>query len=142
MEALLVKILATALAFSQVTVTPHAVKTEFSRDRGQQQVAEFLQAGCTHMIKAFEIENINLDDLIDTAMEDPRAFGGENKEFRGINFADLQTAYRQFCKHQPVEHAVIDLGEVIDYYNKAASALPDHNKLKGLSSLARALCST
>ena len=132
MEALLVKILATALAFSQVTVTPHAVKTEFSRDRGQQQVAEFLQAGCTHMIKAFEIENINLDDLIDTAMEDPRAFGGENKEFRGINFANLQTAYRQFCKHQPVEHAVIDLGEVIDYYNKAASALPDHNKLKGL----------
>src|SRR5882757_6440527 len=132
MEALLVKILATALAFSQVTVTPHAVKTEFSRDRGQQQVAEFLQAGCTHMIKAFEIENINLDDLIDTAMEDPRAFGSENKEFRGINFADLQTAYRQFCKHQPVEHAVRDLGEVIDYYKKAASALPDHNKLKGL----------
>src|SRR5262249_13434431 len=29
MEALLVKILATALAFSQVTVTPRAVKTEF-----------------------------------------------------------------------------------------------------------------
>jgi membrane carboxypeptidase/penicillin-binding protein len=132
MEALLVKILATALAFSQVTVTPHAAKTEFSRDRDQQQVAELLQAGCTHMIKAFEIENINLDDLIDTAMDDPRAFGGENKEFRGINFADLQTAYRQFCKHEPIEHRVIDLGEVIDYYNKAASALPDHNKLKGL----------
>ena len=132
MEALLVKILATALAFSQVTVTPQAVKTEFSRDRDQQQVAELLQAGCTHMIKAFEIENINLDDLIDTAMDDPRAFGGEVKEFRGINFADLQSAYRQFCKQEPVEHSVIDLGEVIDYYNKAASDLPDHNKLKGL----------
>jgi penicillin-binding protein 1A len=132
MEALLVKILATALAFSQVTVTPQAVKTEFSRDRDQQQVAELLQAGCTHMIKAFEIENINLDDLIDTAMDDPRAFGGESKDFRGINFADLQTAYRQFCKHQAVEHAVIDLGEVIDYHNKATSTLPDHNKLKGL----------
>jgi len=84
------------------------------------------------MIEAFEIENINLDDLIDTAMDDPRAFGSENKEFRGVNFADLQTAYRQFCKRQPVERPVIDLGEVIDYYNKAASALPDHNKLKGL----------
>jgi penicillin-binding protein 1A len=104
MEALLVKVLATALAFSQVTVTPQAVKTKFSRDRDQQQVAELLQAGCTHMIKAFEIENINLDDLIDTAMDDPRAFGGENKDFRGINFADLQTAYRQFCRHQPVDH--------------------------------------
>src|SRR5262249_53557996 len=74
MEALLVKILATALTFSQVTATPHAVKTEFSRDRDQQQVAELLQTGCTHMIKAFEIENINLDDLIDTAMDDPQAF--------------------------------------------------------------------
>jgi penicillin-binding protein 1A len=132
MEALLVKILATALAFSQVTVSPHAVKTEFSRDRDQQQVAEILQAGCTHMIEVFEIENINLDDLIDTAMEDPRALGGENKQFRGINFADLQTAYQRFCKHQPVDNPVVDLGNVIDYYDKAVSTLPDHNDLKGL----------
>jgi penicillin-binding protein 1A len=132
MEMLLIKILATALAFSQVTMSPHAIKTEFSRDRDQQQVAQLLQAGCTHMIQAFQIENINLDDLIDTAMDDPQALGDETKELRGINFADLQTAYRQFCKHQPVEHPVIDLGEVIDYYDKAASDLPDHNKLKGL----------
>ena len=132
MEGLLIKILGTALAFSQVTTTPQAVKTEFSRDRDQQQVAELLHAGCTHMIKAFEIENINLDDLVDTAMDDPRAFGGQNNEFHGINFADLQTAYRQFCEHQPVEHPVVDLGDVIDFYNKAVSVLPDHNKLKGL----------
>src|SRR5215471_8049867 len=132
MEGLLIKILATALAFSQVTTTPQAVKTEFSRDRDQQQVAELLHAGCTHMVKAFEIENINLDDLIDTAMEDPQAFAGENKDFHGIDFASLQTAYRQFCKLQPVKHPAVDLAEVIDYYNKAASFLPDHNKLKGL----------
>jgi penicillin-binding protein 1A len=132
MEVLLIKILATALAFSQVTMSPLAIKTEFSRDRDQQQVAQLLQAGCTHMIQAFQIENINLDDLIDTAMDDPQALGDENKELRGINFADLQTAYRQFCKRQPVEHPVIDLGEVIDYYDKAASNLPDHNKLKDL----------
>jgi penicillin-binding protein 1A len=132
MEAILVKILATALAFSQVTVTPHAIKTEFNRDRDQQQVEELLQAGCTHMINAFQIENINLDDLIATAMDDPRALGDENKEFGGINFADLQTVYRRFCKREPIEHTGIDLGKVIDYYNKAASDLPDHNKLKGL----------
>src|SRR3984893_5072581 len=132
METLFIKIFATALAFSQVTVTPNAVKTEFSRDRDQQEVAELLQAGCTHMIEAFQIENINLDDLIETAMDDPRAFGGEDKEFRGINFTDLQTGYRQFCKRQEVERPVVDLGEVIDYFNKAATALPDHNKLKGL----------
>ena len=51
MQALLVKILATALAFSQVTLTPNAVETDFDRDRDQGQVAEFLQAGCTHLIK-------------------------------------------------------------------------------------------
>ena len=96
MEAILVKILATALALSEVTVTPHAIKTEFNRDLDQQQVEELLQAGCTHMINVFQIENINLDDLIATAMDDPRALGDENKEFDGINFADLQTAYRQF----------------------------------------------
>jgi penicillin-binding protein 1A len=132
MEALLIKILATALALSQAMVNPNAIKTEFSRDRDQQQVEELLQAGCTHVINAFQIENINLDDLIATAMDDPRALGDENKEFGGINFADLQTAYRQFCKREPIEHTGIDLGEVIDYYNRAASDLPDHNKLKGL----------
>jgi penicillin-binding protein 1A len=132
MEALLSKILATALAFSQLAISPHTVKTEFSRDRDQRQVAELLQAGCTHMMKVFEIENINIDDLIDTAMDDSRAFGGENNDFRGINFSDLKMAYRQFCGHQPIEQPVVDLSETIDYYNKAASSLPDHNKLKGL----------
>ncbi len=132
METLLVKILALALAFSQVTATPDAVRTEFDRDRDQQQVADLLEAGCTHMVKAFAIENINVDDLIATAMEDPEALDGENAEFHGVNFADLQTIYRQFCKHQQVEHPVVELGNVIDYYNKAAASLPDHTKLKGL----------
>jgi hypothetical protein len=97
METLLVKIFATALALSQVTTTPDAVKTEFSRDRDQHQVAQLLQAGCTHMMHAFDIENFNLDDVIATAMDDPQAIGGGNNAFRGINFADLRTAYRQFC---------------------------------------------
>ena len=56
----------------------------------------------------------------------------ENKAFRGINFADLQTAYRQFCKNEKVPVPAVDLGEVIDHYNKAVADLPDHNKLKGL----------
>jgi penicillin-binding protein 1A len=62
MEALLAKIFATALALSQVTTTPDAVK----------------------------------------AMDDPQAMTSENKAFRGIHFADLQTAYRQFCKNEKV----------------------------------------
>ena len=131
METLLVKIFATALALSQVTTTPDALKTRFDRDQDQQQVAQLLQAGCAHTLKAFDIENFNIDDLIATALDDPQAIG-ETKAFRGINFTDLQTAYRQFCKNEKVPKPALDLGEVIDFYNKAAADLPDHNKLKGL----------
>src|SRR5215469_8111333 len=99
METLLVKIFATALALSQVTTTPDAVKTQFDRVRDQDQVAQLLHAGCTHMRKAFDIEDINLEELIATAMDDPQAVG-ENTVFRGINFADLQMAYREFCKKE------------------------------------------
>jgi penicillin-binding protein 1A len=131
MESLLVKIFATALALSQVTTAPEAVKTQFDRARDQEQVAQLLRAGCAHMRKAFDIEDVNLEDLIATALDDPQATAGESKAFRGINFADLQSAYRQFCKHENVT-PVVDLGDVIDFYNKAAADLPDHTKLKGL----------
>ena len=93
--------------------TPNNVKTEFSRQRDQQQVAQILQAGCTHMIKAFAIDDINIDDLIATAMDDPQAIGGA-KVLRGINLDDLLTAYKQFCKGEKVAHSAVDLGEVID----------------------------
>ena len=61
-----------------------------------------------------------------------RRLAGESKAFRGINFADLLTAYRQFCKNETVATPAVDLGEVIDFYNKALTDLPDHAKLKGL----------
>jgi membrane carboxypeptidase/penicillin-binding protein len=82
------------------------------------------------MIKAFEIESINIDDLIETAMNDPQAVGGERQEFRGLNFGDLRAAYRRFCKHEEPEKPAVDLGDVIDFYNKAASDLPDFDKPK------------
>jgi penicillin-binding protein 1A len=132
METLLVKIFATALALSQVTTRPDAVKTQFDRGRDQEQVAQLLRAGCTHMRKAFDIEDINLEELITIALDDPQATAGESKVFRGINFVDLHTAYRQFCKNEKVPVPVVDLGDVIDFYNKAAADLPDHTKLKGL----------
>ena len=132
METLLVKIFATALALSQVTTGPNTVKTQFDRVADQQEVARLLQAGCTHMRKAFDIEDINLDDLIATAMEDPQAMTGEIKAFRGINFGDLHIAYRQFCKGEKVEKPAVDLGDVIDFYNHAVADLPDHTRLKGL----------
>ena len=132
METLLVKIFATALALSQVTTAPEQVATRFDRVSDQEKVGELLRAGCTHMRKAFDIEDINLDDLIATAMDDPQAVAGDSKAFRGINFADLVTAYRQYCKKETVAAPAVDLGDVIDFYNKALTDLPDHNKLKGL----------
>jgi penicillin-binding protein 1A len=121
----------TALALSQITTAPDAVKTQFDRVQDQQQVAQILRSGCAHMRKSFDIEDINLDELIATAMDDPQAIG-ENKAFHGINFADLLTAYRQFCKNEEVAVPAVDLGDVIDFYNKVAADLPDHTKLKGL----------
>jgi penicillin-binding protein 1A len=132
METLLVKIFGTALALSQVTTAPDALKTEFDRARDQQQVARLLQAGCTHVRKAFDIEDINLDELIATALDDPAALSGEVQAFRDLNFADLHTAYRQFCRNENAPRPVVDLGDVIDFYNKAARDLPDHTKLRGL----------
>src|SRR5947209_2444923 len=102
MESLLVKIFATALAFSQVTTSPDAVKTQFDRNADQVQVARLLQAGCAHMRKAFDIEDVNLDDLIATALDDPQAVTGDAPVFRGINFRDMHTAYRQYCKNETV----------------------------------------
>ena len=131
METLLVKIFATALALSQVAMAPEAVSTHFDRVGDQAGVAQLLRAGCAHMRKAFDIEDINLDELIATAMDDPQAMG-ESKAFRGINFADLLTAYREFCKNEQVPTPAVDLAEVIDFYNKALTDLPDHSKLKGL----------
>src|SRR3989442_10482649 len=83
------------------------------------------------MRRAFDIEDINLEDLIATALDDPQAVG-ENKVFRGINLADLQMAYREFCKNERVAVLAVDLGDVIDFYNKATADLPDHTKLKGI----------
>jgi len=46
------------------------------------------------MRKALGIADINLDEVIATALDDPQAIRNENKVFRGVNFVDLQTAYR------------------------------------------------
>ena len=138
MESILVKIFATALALSQVATAPDAVKTRFERAQDQQQVAELLRAGCMHMRKAFDIEDINLEELIATAMDDPQAVAGESKVFHGINFADLQTAYRQFCKNENVAAPAVDLGDVIDFYNKCSTAT--ENALRRCSKRTSGVC--
>src|SRR4051812_15353211 len=132
MDILLVKIFATALTLSQVTTAPDTLKTQFDRVQDQQQVVRLLQAGCAHMRKVFDIEDLNVDDLIATALEDPEAVTSGVAAFRGINFSDLHTSYRQFCKNETLAKSPVEIGEVIDFYNKAVADLPDYTRLKGL----------
>ena len=139
MESVLVKIFATALALSQVTIEPQAVKTHFDRVQDGEQVVQLLRDGCAHMKQAFDIESINIDDLIATAMNDPKSMGsqmsgqmgGQIDVLHGLNIADLNTAHRQFCNNEPIATPVVDIGEVIDFFNAAAADLPDPNALKG-----------
>src|SRR5262245_19150423 len=131
MNAILVKIFATALTLSQVTTRPDAAKTSFDAGHDAAEVVQILRDGCAHMRKAFDIEDINLDDLIATAMDDPQAVTGNVKVLQGLDLRDLHTAYRQFCKNETVAASPVDIAEVIAYYNKAMVDLPDHTKLKG-----------
>jgi membrane carboxypeptidase/penicillin-binding protein len=131
MDVILVKIFATALALSEVTTQPQAVKTHFDPVQDRAQVVQILRDGCAHIRKAFDIESINLDELISTALNDPKAVGADIKAFHGINFADLNTAYHQFCKNESVANQVVDLGQVIEFFNDAAANLPDPTRLKG-----------
>jgi membrane carboxypeptidase/penicillin-binding protein len=132
MESMIIKLFATGLALSQVVTAPDEIKTGFDRDRDQPAVAALLQAGCNHMRKAFGVEDIDLDDLITTAMDDPQALG-ESRAFRGLDFNQLLAAYRQFCKGEPAASPAVDLGAVIEAYNRAAADLPDHTRLEGVN---------
>ena len=132
MDMLLVKIVATALALSQVTATPEKLSTQFDRVADQAEVVSLLHRGCTHMRRVFEIEDIDLDDLLATAMGDPDLVASGNAAFRGVKFTDLQNAYRQFCTDQAASGWGFDAGAVIDFYNKAIDDLPDAARLKGL----------
>ncbi len=132
MNIILVKVLATALAFSQATTRPEAIKAEFNPATDKVEVEQLLRAGCLHMRRSFDIEQINLDDLISTAMDDKAALGDEIKALKGLSFSDLHTVYRQFCKGETVENSPVDLTEVITFYNDALKDLPDVGRLKGM----------
>jgi membrane carboxypeptidase/penicillin-binding protein len=132
MDSLLVKIFATALTFSQVTVSPDNIRTEFDPIQDQHQVISLLRAGCAHMRKAFDIEALNVDDLIATAMDDPEAVTNGLPQFHGLNLGDLNIAYKQFCKNEEVANSPVNLADVIEYYNRAVANLPDHTRLRGM----------
>ncbi|MFE1601696.1 penicillin-binding protein 1A [Methylobacterium sp. ID0610] len=132
MNAILIKLFATALTLSQATTRPEAIRTQFDPARDGPEVVRILRDGCAHMRKAFDIEDINLDELISTAMEDPKAIAGESKILHGLDIGELNTSYKQFCKGENPPNSPFEAKAVIEFYNKAVEGLPDANALKTL----------
>jgi penicillin-binding protein 1A len=132
MDMILIKILAAFLALSQVTTRPDAIKTEFDPARDVAEVTQVLRNGCGHFRKAFDVESIDIDDLIKTAMDDPNAFTAEIKSLQGLKIESMVQIYRQFCKNENVKDLPVDLGEVIRFYDQAMVDLPDQARLKGM----------
>ena len=132
MDMILIKILAAFLALSQVTTRPDAIKTHFDAVQDTAEVTGILRDGCAHIRKAFDVELIDLDDLIKTAMDDPNAFSAEIKSLHGLKFETLLVVYRQFCKNEDVKDSPIDIGAVIRFYDDSMADLPDETRLKGM----------
>lgn len=125
MSAILVKILATALTMAQVTTRPDAIETSFDPTRDRGKVVQLLRDGCAHMRRAFDIEDIKLDDLIATALEDPDAVTGGIEVLHGLDFRELQTAYRQICTSDSAAGEPAQISEIITFFNEAVADLPD-----------------
>ena len=83
MDMFLIKILAAFLALSQVTTRPDAIKTQFDPVERPAAVTRIMRDGCAQMRKAFDIEDIELDDLITTAMDDPGASRRRSRRSKG-----------------------------------------------------------
>ncbi|MGY2049069.1 penicillin-binding protein 1A [Methylobacterium sp. JK268] len=132
MNAILIKLFATALTLSQATTRPDAIRTHFDAATDGPEVVRLLRDGCAHMRKAFDIEDINLDDLISTAMEDPKAIAGDTKILHGLDIGELNTAYKQFCKNEDPQNSPFEARAVIEFYDKAVEGLPDAAALKTL----------
>jgi penicillin-binding protein 1A len=131
MDMILTKILAAFLALSLVTTRPDSIKTAFDPATDVAAVTQIMRDGCGHMRKAFDVESLDLDDLIKTAMDDPGAISAEIKALHGLRFDSLLAVYQQFCKNEDVKDSPVDIGEVIRFYNEAMADLPDHTRLKG-----------
>lgn len=143
MNAILIKLFATALTLSQVTTRPDAVRTQFDPAADGPEVVRLLRDGCAHMRKAFDIEDINLDELISTAMEDPTSVAGPGapKLLHGLDLAELNASYKQFCKGENPKDSPFDARSVIDFYNNATQNLPAAEALrdKALPGMSRIL---
>jgi hypothetical protein len=126
MEPTLVKIVAAALALSQVFMRPGDVKTHFDPVDGRGEVVGLLQAGCAHLRQAFGIEAIDIDDLIATAVAD------NTEILHGLNLDELLMSYRQFCKDEKRAQSTIDLGAVSNSWIKCSCNFIESVRRRGI----------
>jgi penicillin-binding protein 1A len=84
------------------------------------------------MRRSFDLESIDLDGLLATALDDAEPLGEEIKALKGLSIRDLHATYRQFCKAEINGEFNADLGQVAAFYNDALKDLPDIHKLKGM----------
>jgi 1A family penicillin-binding protein len=147
MNPLVIKIMAVGLTLSQLFTKPvEQFRTSFNPDSDQAQVEQIMHDGCQYMLKEFGAEKIDFDLLftmmisnIKAAQE--RAGGAQapvtDQKFTSTNLTDsldiptMYAAYKEFCKNEKPADAPIALGEVISYYNKTLTDLPDPATLKG-----------
>ena len=120
MNAILVKIFATALTLSQVTTQPDAIKTEFDPvarpGRGGAAPARRLRP------HAQGLRHRGHQPRRPDRHRDGRPAGASpatSRCCRGSTSTTCTLAYRQFCKNETVDNSPVDLGEVIAFYNKA-----------------------
>jgi len=90
----------------------------------------FLRARLRALKRAFDVEAINIDDLIATAMDDPEA-AAAGMWHSGGSKSRSACRYKQFCKNETIATPVVDVREVIEFYNRTLADLPDHTRLKG-----------
>lgn len=70
----LIKIVAMALTISQVFTRPPAeIQRRFDPAKDQERVSQLLLDGCAYIKKEFELEDLNLDELVETALDDRSA---------------------------------------------------------------------
>ena len=131
MNPILVKIFATALALSQVTTRPDAVKTAFDpvagHGRGGADPARRLRA------HAQGLRHRGHQPRRPDRHRDGRSAGAHRRDqgVAGIELRDLHTAYGSSARTRRSTASPVDLGEVIDFYNKAVADLPDHTQAQG-----------
>ena len=85
------------------------------------------------MRKAFDVEQIDLDDLIETAMTDTRGGAGRSRRSAGSSSRTCSSPTSSSARTRRSTGGWSTSAQVIEFYNSAVDGLPDHNKLKGLT---------